>query len=259
MDTSSQSPFLQNQIIVATPYENTRSDSMITVGSPEFMQHEAYLQRVVQRAARLPSGIMSMVAGAIDFFLVLGTAAAGFPGYFELVNPSGSGTPPDRYILPAILAATFFVGGFERLGGYQLRQLPRLHWQLTRATVTWGAAVSILLLMAFFGKVSDIYSRGWAVLWMIIVPALLLAERGILHRTVAGWIKCGYLAHNVVVVGAGNEGQRLIAKLHEARDNGVVVRGVFDDRRSRAPDSVGGLKVLGTTDDLLHFARRAPI
>jgi Undecaprenyl-phosphate glucose phosphotransferase len=259
MATSLQSSLSQNQIVVATPYEGTTSDDMIAVGSSEFIQHEAYSQRVVQRTVRLSAGIMSMMAGAIDFLLVLGAAAVLFPVYFELVNPSGSATPPERYILPAILAATLFVGGFERLGGYQLMQLPRLHWQLTRATTTWGAAVSILLLMAFFGKVSDIYSRGWAVLWIIIVPALLLTERGILHRAVAGWIKRGYLAHNVVVVGAGSEGQRLIAKLHEARDNGIVVRGVFDDRRSRTPGSVSGLEVLGTTDDLLHFGRRTPI
>ncbi len=177
--------------------------------------------------------------------------------YFKFVNPSP--TPVERYVFPAMLAATLFVGGFERLGGYRLKQLSKLHWQLTRVTATWGATVSILLLMAFLGKVSEIYSRGWALGWIIAAPALLLIGRGILHCGIAFWIQRGYLAHRVVVVGAGKEGQRLIAKLQEASDNGIAVRGLFDDRRSRVPSSIAGLNLLGTTEDLLDFVRRVPI
>ena len=62
-----------------------------------------------------------------------------------------------------------------------------------------------------------------------------------------------------MVVGAGKEGQRLIAKLQEASDNGIAVRGLFDDRRSRVPSSIAGLNLLGTTEDLLDFVRRVPI
>jgi Undecaprenyl-phosphate glucose phosphotransferase len=67
------------------------------------------------------------------------------------------------------------------------------------------------------------------------------------------------LARNVAIIGAGNEGQRLIARLWAGQDRSVVVRGVFDDRKSRLPGSVCGLAVLGTTDDLLHFARHTPV
>jgi polysaccharide biosynthesis protein PslA len=51
----------------------------------------------------------------------------------------------------------------------------------------------------------------------------------------------------------------LIAKLRELQDKSIVVRGVFDDRKSRLPSSVLGLNVLGTTDDLVRVARRAPV
>jgi Undecaprenyl-phosphate glucose phosphotransferase len=47
--------------------------------------------------------------------------------------------------------------------------------------------------------------------------------------------------------------------LQEEQDKSVVIRGVFDDRKSRLPGLVCGLSVRGTTDDLLNFARRAPI
>jgi Undecaprenyl-phosphate glucose phosphotransferase len=221
------------------------------------MQHQAYRQRVFRRYAWQSPEIVAVMVGAIDFFVVPAAAAAVFPLYFKVVNPSA--TPAERYIFPAMLAATLFVGGFERLGGYQLKQLSKLHWQLTRVTATWVATVSILLSMAFLGKLSEIYSRGWALGWIIAVPALLLTGRGVLHCAISSWIQCGYLAHRVVVVGAGKEGQRLIAKLQEANGHGIAVRGVFDDRRSRVPESIGDLKVFGTTEDLLHFVRRVPI
>jgi Undecaprenyl-phosphate glucose phosphotransferase len=62
-----------------------------------------------------------------------------------------------------------------------------------------------------------------------------------------------------VIVGAGDEGRRLITKLQELRDKSIAILGVFDDRKSRLPRSVLGLNVLGTTDDLVRIARRVPV
>jgi hypothetical protein len=55
------------------------------------------------------------------------------------------------------------------------------------------------------------------------------------------------------------EGQLLIKKLQEQRDKSIAVRGVFDDRKSGLPRSALGLNILGTTDDLIRVARRAPV
>jgi FlaA1/EpsC-like NDP-sugar epimerase len=46
---------------------------------------------------------------------------------------------------------------------------------------------------------------------------------------------------NIAIVGAGNEGQRLIAKLQQSRDPSFVVCGVFDDRKSRLDPVVTAL------------------
>jgi Undecaprenyl-phosphate glucose phosphotransferase len=201
--------------------------------------------------------ILAVTVAAVDFCLLLTAAGAAFALYFDLVTDSG--TQPGSHVLPALLAATLFVGGFERLGGYQLKQLSKLHWQLTRAMMMWGVTVSVLLLVGFLGKISHYYSRGWALAWIIAGAAVLLLGRGILHRGIAALVRGGYLARNVVIVGAGDEGERLIAKLQDAQDKTIAIRGVFDDRRSPMPRSVRGVNVLGTTDDLLNFVPRAPI
>jgi Undecaprenyl-phosphate glucose phosphotransferase len=201
--------------------------------------------------------ILAVTVAAGDFCVLLVAAAAVFAVYFNVLNPSA--TEPRLYVLPALFAATVFVGGFERLGGYRLRQLSRLYWQLTHVMMTWAVTVSALLLAGFLGKISQSYSRGWALEWIITAPALILIGRGILHYAIIAWVRDGYLARNVVIVGAGNEGQRLIAKLQNSKDRSIAIRGVFDDRKSRLPGPIRGLKVLGTTDDLPYFARHVPI
>jgi Undecaprenyl-phosphate glucose phosphotransferase len=166
---------------------------------------------------------------------------------------------PGRLVLTSFLAATLFAGVFERIGGYRLSQLSRWGWQLTRILMIWGGTVSVVLLIAFLSKTSETYSRGWALAWILVAPILLITERCILHAAMATRAGADYLARKIAIVGAGDEGQRLIRRLREEQDKSVVIRGVFDDRKSRLPSSVCGLSVHGTTDDLLRLARRVPI
>jgi hypothetical protein len=198
-----------------------------------------------------------MSTAATDLCLVSIAAAVVFWFYFDVLNVASA--EYGRYVPTTLFAATVFVGGFERLGGYRLKQLLRLDWQLTRTLMMWGTTLSILLLTGFFVKVSESYSRGWALAWFAGVPPVLCVARGVLYLAATHWVKSGHLVRNIVIVGAGREGQRLIAKLHELQDKSIVIRGVFDDRKSRLPGSVLGFNVLGTTDDLVRVARRASV
>jgi Undecaprenyl-phosphate glucose phosphotransferase len=143
---------------------------------------------------------------------------------------------------------------FERFDGYGLKQLSKLDWQLTRIVVTWVFAVAVLLFIGFVSKTSDIYSRGWAIGWMMTAPVLLLIGRSFVHAGM-GTRAGGYLVRHIAIVGAGDEGRRLITRLRHEQDQSIAIIGVYDDRRSRSPASIAGLPVCGTTDDLLRLAR----
>jgi Undecaprenyl-phosphate glucose phosphotransferase len=71
--------------------------------------------------------------------------------------------------------------------------------------------------------------------------------------------RAALLARNIVVFGAGIEGYQLVAKLQRAEDKSIQILGIFDDRKARVPPTIHGISVLGTSDDLLHFARHAQI
>jgi FlaA1/EpsC-like NDP-sugar epimerase len=201
--------------------------------------------------------IWAFVVGGIDFCLVPAAAAPAFTVYSGIIGQTVA--EPGRHVLTSLFAASVFVGLLGQFGGYELKVLPRLHWQLRHVLMTWGLTVAALLVVAFFSKTSDIYSRGWMLSWIITVPVLLLVGRGILYAVVAAGAGGGSLARNVAIFGAGDEGQRLIAKLHAARDKTVTIQAVFDDRKARVPSAVSGFALCGTMDDLLEFARLAPV
>ena len=213
--------------------------------------------RPLHRPAWLSPEMTAFMVGASDFSLVLSAAAVAFAAYPEVMDQAVP--EPGRHVLTSFLAATLFVGVFARLGGYRCKHLGTLNWQFPRTLMTWGLTVSVVLLVAFLSKTSVSYSRGWALVWIITTTILLLTGRCFLHAVVTSRAGGSYFARKVAIIGAGKEGERLIARLRDEQDKSVLICGVFDDRKARLPGSVCGLRVLGTTDDFLRFARSAPI
>jgi Undecaprenyl-phosphate glucose phosphotransferase len=239
------------------PYVDAASDAGTPHDTLDAIPRENLGEPNPRRPAWLSPDTVAFVVGASDFCLILAAAALAFAAYSGVLD--GTLAEPGHHVLSSFLAATLFVGMFERLGGYSLKHVSRLDWQLTRIVMTWLFAVAVLLFIGFVSKTSEIYSRGWALAWIVTTPVLLLIGRSLLRAATDTWAPGGYLARNIAIVGAGDEGQRVIAKLRDAQDESVVILGVFDDRKSRLPALVGGLAVRGTTDDLLRFARQTPI
>jgi Undecaprenyl-phosphate glucose phosphotransferase len=210
-----------------------------------------------QQHRSLTPEIVVGIIKAIDFSLVLLAGTAAFAFYLGVALHSAEEC--ERYILTSLFGATLFVAGIQYIGGYTVRQLPMLRWQLTRGAGMWAIVVAVLLFAAFVGKVSETYSRGWTLSWTLSALAFILIERGTLRLAIARWLRQGHLARNVVIVGAGEQGERLIAKLRQPQDNRVAICGVFDDRGSRVPHSLCGCEVLGNTEDLLDFARHVQV
>lgn len=227
-------------------------------------EHILYRDRTQAPArdlARRPVPVSQQVVGGtvklFDFCVILAAAAVCFAGYLVALSNVADGI--DRYGLTALLGAALFVVGFQRIRGYEFKKLSSMYWQSTRTAVVWGGAVFAMLLLAFVGKVSSTYSRGWALSWITLSFGLLLIERCILHFAIKRWTHQGRLARNVAIVGAGALSEQLIEKLQRSGDAGVSIVGVFDDRRTRVAPLVGGIEVMGTTDDLLRFARQVPL
>lgn len=202
---------------------------------------------------RLSPEIIAGLAKAMDFCLVQLSAVIAFIAYQSINTHSITG--PEQHFSISVIAAIVLVLSFQRIDGYSLRRLAMLRWQLARLLTLWAIIILVLLLSAFLVKMSDTFSRAWIVSWIVTGLVLIIMERIVLWLAIIHGLGNGYLARNIVIVGAGEQGQRLIAKLQESQERSIAIRGIFDDRRSRIPSVVSGRDVLGTTDDLIHFAR----
>jgi putative colanic acid biosynthesis UDP-glucose lipid carrier transferase len=185
----------------------------------------------------------------VDVLIVAGT------GIFAFWWRHGTHNLPDQYLV-AIAIGALLGANYLQIGKlYRFEGLHRFAVQFGALTASWIAVIVTLLLIAYFGKVSAGFSRIWAVSWFFSAYLLLMTTRGIFSILLHRWQLQGKLTHNIVVVGAGDFGARLIQHLKRQRGGGIRVLGLFDDRKTRSSVAVGDIPVLGSIDDLLLFVR----
>ncbi len=136
------------------------------------------------------------------------------------------------------------------LGGVGLYRFPR-HGRLWTRMVRLSAA---------FGLAGVILTAGiWLVgggppsmelgLWFAMALVGLVVLQAIWWGMVRRWRTAGLLTPNIVIVGANEAAEKLIAAALASREVNVV--GVFDDRLGRAPSKIQGVPVLGDLDALI--------
>lgn len=130
----------------------------------------------------------------------------------------------------------------------------RLSWQ--RILSSWVVTGLFLITVGFLLKVSEEFSRGWAVTWFITASFMLAATRAAMTMWIRHLKGMGVFNSRVAIYGASSQGQKLA---HYIRGNGkltISLVGFFDDRRDgRVPVIVDDLPVFGNTEDLIAMIR----
>jgi len=214
-----------------------------------------------QRSARRRVSL-EVISGVVKFLDACVIPAAGLAAwqlYNSRVYGEVQGPQYDRYTMTAILGAVIFVLIMRLARGYDPQSLPRLGWQLSRVASSWAASLALLETIAYLSKAGTSYSRGWAIGWALIaVTGLALIRMG-LFALIRHWSRQGRLARVVVIVGTGEAGQQVVAKLRAASPERIAIGGIFDDRVTRGPERLEGYQVAGTTDHLIALVRQQAI
>lgn len=160
----------------------------------------------------------------------------------------------------ALIACLFYAALAEVTGCYDIdtRFSVRTGW--TRVMTAWLSTGMFLMTLGFLLKVSDEFSRGWAIAWFASGAGALLAVRA------AGtfWMKRmktrGVFNHRVAIFGAGSQGDRL-AKYIQGNDKLTIdLVGFFDDRLpERLPDREVRLPLYGNLQDLIAHIRKGGV
>ncbi len=189
---------------------------------------------------------------AVEVLVVLASAAVA--AWLTLdVMPAGMGT---TYVNTVLIGALFFAGLGEITGCYDVDVRFQVRRAWSRVTTAWLATLIFLLTLGFLLKVSDNFSRGWALSWFGIGAVSLLVVRA----AGTGWMRRlkrqGVFNQRVAIFGAASQGDRLARYITGNDKLTIDLVGFFDDRTpERLPDREASLALRGNLDDLIELIR----
>jgi putative colanic acid biosynthesis UDP-glucose lipid carrier transferase len=165
---------------------------------------------------------------------------------------------PFYYQAAIVLAAVLTVNFTQLAGVYRFSVLEHVPSQILHALVAWAGVMVTLLIMAYFTRTSEWFSRAWVVMWLALAISGFIAIR--LAALLQLWRlkQRGELCTQIAIVGARELGRAVIRQLREDQVEDVRLVGVFDDAEG-LPSEVEGCPVRGTTDDLIELARHERI
>lgn len=209
----------------------------------------AQAKRKMERPVSLV--IVADILRLVDIVVICGTAVLVHYLYLENVELQ------QRRIYPIATAIAAFAAGFifHWNGLYRLQGFAAGQLKLGKLAASWSIVVLGLIVLGFALKVSSDVSRVWIGLWFTAALAGMTGVRGGLCLRARRWVAEGRLARYLAIVGGGEHGERLVAALRRAGDEGINVIGVFDDRGDRVGPQIAGVPLLGTVDDLVTYAR----
>lgn len=170
----------------------------------------------------------------------------------------GVWTLPVRYVSylsVSVLAAGVVVGTFGYLKLYKFDALVNPTDQLRKIVVACGLSFFILYLAMLAFSAYYFYAITWRYSFVLISIVAIYAERWAVYRVLLMLARQGLVSRNIVIIGGGQQGARLIRSLRESHQPWTRILGVFDDRHDRVSDIIEGCPRLGTISDLTAFAK----
>ncbi len=193
------------------------------------------------------------VLRAADLLVIVLASLAAYLIRFETVIPQGA------YVIVVMLVLLLSANVFSAIKLYDFQSLTSNFFQAGKILLGWTLVSLLVLSAGFLTKTSGDYSRIWATLSFTFVFVGLCVLRFLVKLLLARWRHQGRFTQKIAVVGAGDQGHRIVEHLNSQPEAGVELVGVFDDRSARVPSSIGGWPLRGDVDELLNCARRERI
>lgn len=174
---------------------------------------------------RPSTSVIQYVAAGVDALLVVASTAACYLLYGYITGYQQA-AEFSQYMGVGILLATTFVAMFMAKGAYRPMELVRMRKQFVHIAVYGAGSVGFLTLLSFLFKISDQFSRGTALMLIVLCPALLIMTR----LFWANWIPKATargLLHPRRIMLVCRSGYSVTALREQIAGTGVVVIGVL--------------------------------
>ena len=166
---------------------------------------------------------------------------------------------PEHYVLAMLGMALLAAAVFPIAGMYGSQRGVTLFEELRRL-----ANVSALLAGTWFGfiflsKTGNDFSRVWSIYWLLFTLAGQLAMRVGIRLALRQLRRHGRNLRHVIIVGAGELGTNIAARLQAAPWAGFKIHGFYDDDLTLRGAKLAGVPVLGPINQMLVDLERDPM
>jgi len=199
--------------------------------------------------------VISGVVRIADFVVIAAVGTTLYLGYVARLDGFSWG-----YLLAIFAVAAVAIVCFQAADAYDAEVFRGQLRQLTRMISSWTFVFLLFIAVSFLAKQVGDVSRLWLSTFYLCGLGLLTGERLLLRLVVRRWARAGRLDRRTIIVGADENGEKLIHALDDEADTNIRVLGVFDDRGDeRSLATCAGRPKLGKVDDIVEFARRTRI
>jgi len=203
-------------------------------------------RRVTERRSYSPDEVRTISSGllrAVDLLVVVAT------GMFAYYLRHRSFDLPQIYIVAIGFTALLTFNYMQLFGAYR-GMTNAFGEQMKSAGKAWLWIVGTLILVAFFTKTSDNFSRIWVMMWLAAGSAGLVIARSVFWLQISRWRKSGVLTNDLFLIGTREYCEELLARIR-SEDDSQNIMGVFliDDNNGDY-DSIYHVPVLGGMDEL---------
>ena len=162
-----------------------------------------------------------LVSECLRLYDIVAVVATGSIAYALYVLP-GPHTLDSRYPCTIALGALVAAIVAQILGAYRLESVFSRSLGAQRSVAAWLIGFGLFVAVAFGLKISDFYSRVWAISWLLSGTVLLLFARYLLRFVTIRWAMEGRFAFRTLIVGVGEQADALAA--HIAARGGARTR-----------------------------------
>jgi len=199
------------------------------------------------------SGILVLVARIVDVVCVFLGARLAYLIKF------GDAKVPLHYQMAVLLALLLTIILFSYSSVYKSWRGQAWIDQAKTLLFAWMSVVITLVIIAFVTKTSIMFSREWMIEWSILTLVLLMVFRYSLSSILRLMRVKGLNRRRIIIVGAGEIGQRVATELLKSEWAGYEIVGFVDDRPELDGQRIAGIKVHESIEKLMEITERGYI
>jgi Undecaprenyl-phosphate glucose phosphotransferase len=229
--------------VPATRFANSRNtaDTNPRAGIPA--DRITFSKPIISGLIALSDGLLIFITGLCLYLIYPGWAAGLTSNYLGATLIS--------------VCFTLLVFYFARL--YEINPRSQHNRLIRKLIVVYTITFLVLISFTFALKNAHDYSRIWAFSWYLSSLLLITQERYLFNRLIGKLSSNGRLTRNIAIIGAQEQGARLIQALRLNNDPWLRIAGIFDERHDRIPTTINEYPVIGNLDSLIQDVRERRI